>query len=100
MFKVLMKRTVPPGKEAELVELITQLRVAVSGQDGYISGETLKSADKPNEYLVISVWDREESWKAWRDSDQRKAIHSKIDAVLGKETIYETYQYPHATRMD
>jgi heme-degrading monooxygenase HmoA len=100
MFKVIIKRVVPPGKEKELLDLITQLRVAVSGQGGYISGETLKSSERPNEFLVISVWDREIDWKNWQASDERKEIQGKIDALLGKETVYDTYQYPHMPHSD
>jgi heme-degrading monooxygenase HmoA len=77
-----------------LQELISQLRVAVSGQWGYISGETLLNTEKPNEYLVISIWDRESDWKNWLASDERKAIQDKIDALLGAPTVYESYQYP------
>ncbi len=100
MYKVIIKRTVPPGKEKELNELIAQLRVAVSGQSGYISGETLRNTEKPDEYLVISIWDREVDWKSWFASDERKEIQGKIDKLLGKPTVYETYQYPHKTHTE
>lgn len=100
MFKVMIKRTVPPGKEEALQGLITQLRVAVSGQDGYISGETLMSTERPNEYLVISIWDREANWKSWLASEERKVIQDQIDALLGTETVYETYHYPYMTHSD
>ena len=65
MFKVIIKRTVPPEKEKALLELVTELRMGASGQDGYISGETLRSTTNPNEYIVISVWDSEAFWLAW-----------------------------------
>ncbi len=95
MFKVMIKRTVPQGMENILADMITQLRVAVSGQKGYISGETLVNTKKTNEYLVISNWDKETDWENWLSCEQRKNIQSKIDGVLGKETVYETYEYPH-----
>jgi heme oxygenase (mycobilin-producing) len=100
MYKVMIKRVVPPGKEKELNELITQLRMAVSGQGGYISGETLKNTERPNEYLVISIWDREEDWKCWLASEERKTIQGKIDTLLGAPTVYETYQYPYMPHSD
>lgn len=95
MYKVIIKRTVPQGKESILADLITQLRIAVAGQKGYISGETLINTKKANEYLVISSWDKEADWESWLASEQRKSIQGKIDEVLGKETVYETFQYPH-----
>ena len=97
MFKVMIKRVVPPGKEREVAELITQLRLGASGQDGYISGETLKSSSNPHEFLVISIWDRESSWKAWFNSDERIALQKKVDELTGVPTSYETYYYPHIT---
>ena len=97
MFKVLIKRTVPSGKEKALLDLVTQLRVGASGQDGYISGETLRNTEKPNEYIVISIWDCEENWKKWLACDERIDLQSRIDALLGSPTICETYVYPHMT---
>ena len=95
MFKVMIKRTVPSGKSKELLDLITQLRVMASGQEGYISGETLHSSENPAEFLVISVWDREVDWKKWCADEKRQTLQAKIDALIGPTTTYTTYQYPH-----
>jgi heme oxygenase (mycobilin-producing) len=100
MFKVLIKRTVPAGKEKELLHLVTQLRVGASGQSGYISGETLRNSAKPDEYIVVSVWDSEESWEKWLASDLRIALQTQVDALIGKPTVCETYVYPHMTHID
>ena len=32
MFKVILKRTVPAGKEKELLDLVTQLRIILTGK--------------------------------------------------------------------
>lgn len=95
MFKVLIKRVVPPGKETELLHLVTQLRVGASGQSGYISGETLRNTAKANEFIVVSVWDSEESWEKWLASDLRIALQTQVDALIGAPTVCETYVYPH-----
>lgn len=97
MFKVMIKRTAPAGKEKALLDLITQIRVMASGQDGYISGETLNSTGHPGEFLVVSVWDREVDWKNWCANEKRIELQSKIDALIGPTTTYTTYQYPHNT---
>ena len=92
--KVLIKRKVPKGKEAELVKLITQLRSLATMQPGYISGETLRNMDDREEYLVISLWQSADDWKLWESSKERARIQAEIDAVLGENTRYEVYYYP------
>lgn len=100
MLKVLIKRIVPAGKEKEVAGLITQMRAMAAHQPGYISGETLRSAENPDQVLVISIWNSEDDWKVWQASEQRKAVQAKIDAVAGTETVYETYYYPHMPHAD
>ena len=94
LVKVLIKRKVTQDKEAALLDLITQLRTLASRQPGYISGETLRSADNPEEYLVISTWQTADDWKKWFASKERAARQDKIDKILGKKTEYEVFQYP------
>ncbi|NPV05433.1 MAG: antibiotic biosynthesis monooxygenase [Syntrophaceae bacterium] len=94
LVKVLIKRRVTQDKEAALLDLITQLRTLASRQPGYISGETLRSADNPDEYLVISTWQTLDDWKRWLASKERAALQEQIDKLLGKKTEYEVYQYP------
>jgi heme-degrading monooxygenase HmoA len=94
LVKVLIKRKVTQEKEAALLDLITQLRTLASRQPGYISGETLRSTDNPEEYLVISTWQSMGDWKAWLESKERSTLQDKIDTLLGKKTGYEVFQYP------
>jgi heme-degrading monooxygenase HmoA len=95
MFKVTITRKAPAGKETQLLDLITRLRVMASGQSGYISGETLLNTQVPGEFLVISVWDREIDWKKWSSSEARMELQAKIDALTGTQTVSATYHYPH-----
>jgi heme-degrading monooxygenase HmoA len=97
MIKIMIKRKAPREKEAELMKLITELRTAAMQQAGYISGETLHGTEKPEEYLVISIWDSDYFWKKWIATDERKEIQGKIDKLLGGSTEYEIYQYPKKT---
>jgi heme-degrading monooxygenase HmoA len=62
-------------------------------QDGYISGETLRRKDNPEEFLVISTWRSFEDWQKWFNSGRRKELQSKVDILSGRETTYEAYQY-------
>jgi heme-degrading monooxygenase HmoA len=91
--KILIKRKVSADKAAKLADLVKQLRVLVIKQPGYVSGESLKNVDKPEEYLVISTWDSVDAWKAWLASAERATIQQQIDALLGAKTEYEVYQY-------
>lgn len=91
--KVLIKRKVTQNQEIKLLNLLKQLRTHTMNQPGYISGETLKRLDKPEETLVISTWRSAEDWRKWIMSDERKKIQSEIDTFLGVETEYELYEY-------
>ena len=91
--KILIKRKVSADKAAQLKELIMQLRALSIKQPGYVSGESLKSVERPDEYLVISTWDNLDAWKAWVGSKGRDEIQNKIDMLLGQKTNYEVYEY-------
>jgi len=91
--KIIIKRKVAADKAAQLKELVMQLRSLSMKEPGYVSGESLKNVDRQNEYLVISTWDSLSAWKTWQSSKERAKIQDQIDALLGKKTDYEVYEY-------
>ncbi len=91
--KIIIRRKVPREKEAELLPLLIQLRAKATSQPGYISGETLRNVEDPQDYMVISTWQSADQWKAWVSSPERREIQEKIDALLGQETQYSVYLY-------
>jgi heme-degrading monooxygenase HmoA len=91
--KILIKRRMPLDKVQEMDEMLRKLRILATQQEGYISGETLRRLDTPEEFLVISNWQSLEDWQKWLSNRQRKEMQSKIDTILGRETTYEIYQY-------
>ena len=91
--KILITRTVPEGKAKDMIPLFKQMRALAITQPGYISGETLKSSDRPDTFLVISSWQSADDWEKWLLSDERQAIQTKIDALLGGKTEYEMFHY-------
>jgi heme-degrading monooxygenase HmoA len=91
--KILIKRIVPQNKAKEMIPLFRQMRVLATNQPGYISGETLKSFDKPDTFLVISTWQSSDGWEKWLLSRERQEIQDKIDALLGGKTEYEMFHY-------
>ena len=91
--KIVIKRKVPQEREKFLLPLIKELRIATTRQEGYISGETLRRIDKPNETVVVSTWETTNDWKRWVGSSERSALQQKIDTLLGKETEYEIFSH-------
>ena len=65
-------------------------------QEGYISGETLRSLHDPEIYLVISSWQSIDNWKKWLESPERKEVQDKIDLLLGGKTEYDIFHYEFA----
>ncbi len=91
--KVFIKRQVPQDKARAMIPLFRQMRASAATQSGYITGETLRSLDKPEEFIVISTWQSSEDWKNWLQSKERGAVQGKIDDLLGGETEYDIYHY-------
>jgi heme-degrading monooxygenase HmoA len=91
--KVFIKRLVPQDKARAMIPLFRQMRASAATQSGYITGETLKSLDKPEEFMVISTWQSSEDWKKWLQSKERNEVQSNIDELLGGETEYDIYHY-------
>lgn len=91
--KILIKRRLPSDKAQDMVAISQRLRMLAMEQDGYISGETLRRKDNPEEFLVISTWRSFKDWQKWFNSRQRKELQSMVDILSGQETTYEVYQY-------
>jgi heme-degrading monooxygenase HmoA len=91
--KIFIKRLVPQDKARAMIPLFRQMRASAATQSGYITGETLRSLDKPDEFMVISTWQSSEDWKKWLQSKERNEVQTKIDELLGGETEYDIYHY-------
>ena len=93
--KILIKRVLPldKAKARYIVSIFHQLRMLALEQEGYISSETLRSMENPQEFLVISTLRSLEDWQRWFNSSQRKELHSKVEMLLEGKTTYEVYQY-------
>jgi len=91
--KILIKRKVPHDKARDMIPLFRQMRASAATQSGYITGETLRSLDNPEEFLVISTWQSSEDWNKWMKSSERNKVQGQIDKLLGGETRYEIYHY-------
>ena len=91
--KILIKRNIPLDKAKAMIPLFRQMRASAATQPGYITGETLKSMEKHDAFLVISTWQSSDDWAKWLQSKKRNEVQGKIDDLLGGETEYEIYHY-------
>ncbi len=90
--KIFIKRKVLNTNIIDLTIMLKQLRVLTLNQPGYISGETLKRIDVPDECIVISTWRSIDDWNTWIRDDKRIKIQENIDKLLGKKTEYAVYE--------
>ena len=91
--KIMIRRNVPENKAREMIPLFRKMRRLANDQPGYITGETMRNLEKPDEFLVISTWETSDDWKRWVQSNERQQIQSQIDALLGGKTEYEIFHY-------
>ncbi len=91
--RVIIERKTIPGNELLLNDLLMKLRTRAMTAKGYISGETLRSMDDANTYVVISTWNSVEDWKAWSGTKDRKDLQARIDALLKAPAVHRVYVY-------
>jgi heme-degrading monooxygenase HmoA len=97
--KVVIRRIVPEDRAEDLEPLLRELRARATAQPGYISGETLRRIDVPDEYLVLSTWESVEDWNKWATSQERKEVQGRIDTLLGGKTEYAIFRYGLSGKM-
>ena len=91
--RVLIERRITPENEPGLGNLLRKLRGKAMSAKGYISGETLRSLDDPNEYLVISTWNSLDDWRRWEADKERQEIQIKIDSLLRAPAVQRVFVY-------
>ena len=90
--QVMIKRKFKVDNPEKLIPLLTELRIRAKEQPGYISGETLRSLDNPEDYLVFSKWETADDWKKWLNSKERRDIQGEVDSLVGEKTFYEIFE--------
>ena len=90
--QVMIKRKWKVDKPQDLLPLLEKLHSRAIKQPGYISGETLRSLEDPEDFLVISKWKTAEDWKKWLNSKERRDIQGRVDSLIGEKTFYEVYE--------
>ena len=91
--KIIIRRKLSVEKGPELLPLLVELRTKATRQPGYISGETLRNVNDPEDYVVISTWETLEDWNAWSASKERAEMDEKINGLLHERAEYNLYFY-------
>lgn len=91
--KVFIKRTVPETKARKMIPIFRKMRSLAMNQEGYISGETLRNLNNPEEFVVISSWQSADDWQTWLNSRDRQSIQQEVDTLLGGKTEYEVFHH-------
>ena len=89
--KILIKRKIKDGNIQAASRLLIKHRSEVMKQPGYISSETLRSLDDPNQIVVVSMWQSRESWSRWKNSEVRQANEKEFKDCFEGQTAYEHY---------
>jgi heme-degrading monooxygenase HmoA len=89
---VVIKRRFRMNQPDKLVPLLQDMNRRARQQPGYVSTNTLQSKEDPDDYMVVSVWESEDDWKAWFVNPERKTIQDDIDSLIGERTFYEVFE--------
>ncbi len=91
--RIIIDRKVKKGKESDFAKMLRELRAKAISSKGYISGETLRAQDDPQNYIVITTWQNAEDWKTWEKNPDRKKIHTRIEKLMARPTRTKVYLY-------
>jgi len=82
MIKVLIERTVAEGLEANYEQTVVELLGHAEQSPGYLGGESYRDGQRPNHYVVISMWESINAWQLWFGSSARMDMLKKIRVFL------------------
>lgn len=89
--KVLIRRQFKSNTGKDPAFLLNQLRSKAIMESGYISGETLVSAEDPKTVLVLSSWISQNKWELWNKSEERINAAKEIEKYLEKPEEVEVF---------
>ncbi len=89
--KIFIKRKLKDGNFPKVSEMLIKARTNALGNKGYISSETLRGCDNPNEILVVAMWEKKADWEKYKDSASRQELETKFADLLDGPTVYAAY---------
>jgi len=90
--KIFIKRRLKAGFVGKASEMIIQARTNALGEKGYISSETLRSLEDPNEIVVVSMWENKSDWDRYKNSPSRVEMENKFREFTDGPTLYAMYR--------
>ena len=90
--QVMIKRKWKINNPQELLPLLEELHARAEKQPGYISGETLRSIENSEDFLVVSKWASADDWDKWLHCKERRDLQGRVDSLIGEKTFYEVYE--------
>jgi len=87
MFAVIFEVQISEGKNAEYLEVASEIKSHLTEIDGFISIERFQSLSEENKILSLSFWRDESAIKAWRNLESHRAAQSK-----GINDIFKNYR--------
>jgi len=78
--------SVPEGAGPELEKRFAARAGAVEGSPGFRGFQLLRPTAGESRYFVVTEWDSEESFAAWRDGDAR-AAHAAPEGEAPKRPV-------------
>ena len=82
MIRVIIEREIAEGLEQFYEAAIADLLDVMSGEPGYLSGESLVEIHRPNHYVVVTRWSNEDAWNRWFHSPRRQELQGEIRPFL------------------
>ncbi len=89
--KIFIKRKLKDGNFPKVSEMLIKARTNALGNEGYISSETLRGCDNPNEILVVAMWEKKADWETYKNSPSRQELETKFAELLDGPTVYAAY---------
>lgn len=93
--KVLISRQFRQDRISDAHNLLKEMRSVATLRPGYISGQTLASADNPNKLVVISTWTGPKRWDTWYKDAKRLAFSKKLEDLLVAPENVEVFMAGH-----
>lgn len=78
MIRVLIEREIAEGLEQPYQDAITGMMQAIVRAPGYLSGESLRDAHRPQHHYILSSWQSQAAWRRWLHSQDRRQA---LDAI-------------------
>jgi heme-degrading monooxygenase HmoA len=82
MFVASSKFVVANGMEAEVCEAFCNRPHLVDHAPGFVRMEVMNPIEKPEEFLLVTYWQNQESWQQWYKGHTYKDSHKGIPKGL------------------